>query len=308
VLALTGGTGFIGSALARRLSASGCRIRALARSSRNTAGLTALGVEIIIGDLSERETLRRLLHGVDAVVHCAGAVRGRSLSDFNRVNVDGVARLAEIASMQQEPPRFLLLSSLAARMPFLSQYAASKRSGEEILRLIAGDRMEWAALRPPAVYGPGDRELLPLLHCMAHGIGPELGPVGARFSMLYVDDLAVAVDAWLGTNHPVSSIFELHDGRANGYSWEEARQIVAALRDRKSYPIRVPGRFLDIVGRMSLLLSKLSGRTPMLSPGKVRELTHSNWVCDNTAFIDATGWTPRVQLAEGVDRTLRQRM
>ena len=97
---------------------------------------------------------------MNAVVHCAGVVRGATRGDFESVNVSGVAALATISSEQQPPPRFLSLSSLAAREPSLSYYAASKREGERALAQTAGD-MQWAVLRPPAVYGKGDKELLP---------------------------------------------------------------------------------------------------------------------------------------------------
>ena len=80
---------------------------------------------------------------------------------------------------QQHLPRFISISSLAAREPHLSPYAESKKKGEEILAKRAGDR-PWAVLRPPAVYGPGDKELLPLFRWMFRGIGPVLGPPEAR--------------------------------------------------------------------------------------------------------------------------------
>jgi len=305
VLALTGGTGFIGSALGKRLVAAGWNLRALVRSPERSNRLKSLGIEVVIGDLSQRPALELLVAGVNAVIHCAGAVRGRGQSDFIAVNVHGVARLAEAAALQESVPRFLLLSSLAARAPELSHYAESKRLGEDALRAVAGTTMEWCALRPSAVYGPGDRELLPLLRSMALGIGPRLGPAAARFSMLYVDDLAAAVEAWLGAGQPVRGVFELHDGRENGYSWEEAAQIVAALDNRRSYSVRIPRSVLQLAAWVSLGASRLSGQAPMLSPGKVRELTHLNWVCDNTAFNRATGWSPKVQLPMGARRTLR---
>ena len=86
MLALTGGTGFIGSALARRLRHSGYAIRALVRSPQKANALTSLGIEVVLGELDENLAVRRLLRGASAVVHCAGAVRGRGWLDFARVN------------------------------------------------------------------------------------------------------------------------------------------------------------------------------------------------------------------------------
>ena len=92
-VALTGATGFIGRTLVRRLESAGLKVRALVRSTSDVTLLPA-GVERVVGALDDAESLRRLVRGARAVVHCAGAVRGASARDFDPVNVDGVARLA----------------------------------------------------------------------------------------------------------------------------------------------------------------------------------------------------------------------
>ena len=301
VVALTGATGFIGGRLARRLCSAGWQVRVLVRPATNTASLAGLGVQQLKGDLKDQESLQRLVADTYAVIHCAGAVRGVTPAQFNRINVEGVARLARVAVSQR--PRFLLLSSLAAREPGLSPYAASKQQGEQALVAEAGE-MPWVALRPPAVYGPGDRELLPLFQWMGRGIAPVLGSVGARFSLLYVDDLAAAVLQWLHQPQGVSGIFELHDGHAGGYSWDEVVAIASVLRARRIRRVPVPAFLLRLLAGLSVSISRLGGYAPMLTPGKVRELRHPDWVCDNVAISRALGWTPQVELAEGLRRTL----
>jgi nucleoside-diphosphate-sugar epimerase len=167
-IALTGATGFIGKTLARRLTATEWQIRGLVRPPSQGSPQVEIAIQWIEGDLGDPDSLRRLVSGVDAIVHCAGAVRGASQAHFNRVNVDGVARLVQAATEQHQLPRFLLMSSLAAREPHVSPYAASKRQGEEALAMGAG-HMGWATFRPPAVYGPGDKELLPLFRWIGRG-------------------------------------------------------------------------------------------------------------------------------------------
>ena len=125
VIALTGATGFIGGVLAQRLEAEGWQVRALVRLSSVKARLTGMVTQWVIGDLEDMDSLRRLVCGVEAVVHCAGAVRGASQDYFNRVNSAGVARLVQAATEHYPPPRFLMISSLAAREPNISPYAAS---------------------------------------------------------------------------------------------------------------------------------------------------------------------------------------
>ncbi len=303
LVALTGATGFIGGALAHGLLASGWRVRALVRNPARARTLSALGVQLVPGDLSDSDALQRLVADADAVVHCAGSVRGVSQADFDPVNATGVAHLVRAAAAQPRPPRFLALSSLAAREPQLSPYAASKHAGEQALAAAAGP-MPWLALRPPAVYGPGDREMLPLLRWLQRGIAPVLGAPGARLSLLFVDDLVSALEQCLNAPELPQGIFELHDGHPQGYSWEEIVDQAAAFRGRPVRALRVPLPLLRGLARASLVWARLSGQPPMLSPGKYRELTHPDWVCDNRALTRASGWQPRVQFQEGLARTL----
>lgn len=302
-VALTGATGFIGGALVGRLAAAGWRIQALVRPTASRARLAAVGAELVVGDLGDLDSLRRFIYQAEAVVHCAGAIRGASQAYFNRVNVDGVARLVHAAAGEHPAPRFLLISSLAAREPHLSAYGASKRQGEKVLAAGAG-AMPWAVLRPPAVYGPGDRELLPLFRWMEKGIAPVLGPRNARFSLLYVEDLAEAVVQWLESGRAVHRTFELDDGRAGGYTWSDVANTVARLRSRGVTLVRVPVLLLKVLAALNLAAARGLGYQPMLTPGKIRELRHQNWVCDSAALTGATGWSPKVSLEEGLRRTL----
>lgn len=302
-IAVTGATGFIGGMLIAQLAAAGWRVRALARprSARKLPGLP--GVEPVIGSLQDSESLNRLLQDASAVVHCAGAVRGVSAADFDAVNVEGVKQLVRAALSRSPRPRFLSLSSLAARAPELSHYASSKRGGEQALAGMAED-MEWVALRPPAVYGPGDRELLPLFQWMGRGIAPVLGEADARVSLLYVEDLCAAVLKWLDAGQCRSGIYEINDTRAGGYSWDEIIAQVSALRSRRILRLPLPAPLLHSLAAINVTAARLIGYAPMLTPGKVRELRHPDWVGDNAALTAAIGWQPGFSLQEGLRRTM----
>lgn len=302
VVAVTGATGFIGGALARRLVNLGWRIRVLVRSTSARGRLAGIAADLVVGDLGDLDSLRRFVYQAEAVVHCAGAVRGASQAYFDRVNVEGVARLVHAAAGEHPAPRFLLISSLAAREPRLSAYAASKQRGEEVLA-AGGGTLPWMVLRPPAVYGPGDRELLPLFRWMERGIAPVLGSANSRFSLLYVEDLAEAVLRWLVSGTALHRTFELDDGRPGGYTWTEVADIIGSLHSRSVIPVRVPVLFLRVLAALNLAAARVIGYKPILTPGKVRELRHPNWVCDNAAFTGATGWSPKVSLEEGLRRT-----
>jgi len=302
-IAVTGGTGFIGGMLIHHLVNTGYRVRALTRD-RSAHKLPELpGLEAVSGSLQDSESLRLLLHDASAVVHCAGAVRGVTAADFNAVNVDGVIQLVQAALSLSPRPRFLSLSSLAARAPQLSHYASSKRQGEQALASMAAD-MEWVALRPPAVYGPGDKEMLPLFQWMGRGIAPVLGEAHARVSLLYVEDLCAAVLRWLDAGQCESGIYELNDTQAGGYSWDEVIANVSALRARRIVRLALPAALLRLLAGVNVTAARLIGYAPMLTPGKVRELRHPDWVADNTALTAAIGWQPEISLQEGLRRTM----
>jgi len=305
-LALTGATGFIGAALLKHLLRAGWAVNALCRSvpPRWRADNGHSRLRWFQGSLENPESLKRLVSGATAVVHCAGAVRGASASQFNRVNVEGVARLVQAARELHPLPRFLLISSLAAREPQLSHYSNSKRGGEDVLRSAATGIM-WTALRPSAVYGPGDRETLPLVRCMQHGFAPVLGPLTSRFSLLYVDDLADAVRHLLEMVEWAPGPFEIHDGRPGGYGWGDLIRTVSRIIRKPVRQLRISRGLLRIAACVNLSGARVFGYRPMLTPGKVRELTHVDWVCDDTPLRAATGWKPRVLLEDGMRRTLQ---
>ncbi len=267
-------------------------------------GLAGFSDELVQGDLHNAAALRRLVDDAFAVVHCAGAVRGVSQADFDRVNVQGVENLvaAMTADGQAEPARLLSLSSLAAREPSLSFYAQSKSRGEQVL-VEQASQIPWLALRPPAVYGPGDRELLPLFRLMAKGIAPVFGRRDARFSMIYVDDIAGLVLAWLRQSVPVSGIYAFDDGKPGGYGWDEVAATVARLCRRPVRTVRVPAPVLDIPARINRSLAGIFGYAPMLTPEKLRELRHPDWVCDNQSLQRVLDWQPRYPLEQGLINT-----
>ena len=300
-VAITGATGFIGTVLLRHLVEQGDLVKALYRPASTPRSNQSDSIQWLRGDLDDIESLRALVDGVDAVIHCAGAVRGTSLEQFEATNAAGVRHLID-AAVEQKVPRFLLMSSLAAREPTLSAYASSKRSGEVVLEDYQ-DRISCDILRPPAVYGPGDREMLPLLRLIRRGIVPIVGDKDGRFSLIHVDDLAAAVSCLLRSGYaPESRCFELHDGQTGGYTWQQIATIATRLNNKKPRCLAIPRSLLQMIALVNSSLARLIGYRPMLTPGKVREIYHPDWVCDNTAISEATDWQPRILFYEGMQR------
>lgn len=296
---LTGATGFIGRRIQAALLAAGYPVRALVRPGSRSLRHLDPRCDRVDCALGDDRGLAAALAGARAVVYCAGRVRGRSLAEFLPANAGGVEAVLRTLSAVTTNPPFLLISSLAASRPELSHYARSKSLGERAVQTLAAG--PWTIIRPPAVYGPGDREMRPILNMLRRGLILHTGPREQRMSLLHVDDLAAAVTNWLAAwRNCQGSIYTIDDGRPGGYDWG----AMAAAAGRADYRcLRIPPGLLSALGFCNLQLSRLTGKAPMLTPGKVRELTEAEWLCDNSAFTAATAWRPRVDLASGLRLT-----
>ena len=304
IVAVTGGTGFIGESLCRSLLARGYRVRVLARNPRRAENLRSRGAELVQGSLDDGAALLRLLANSDAVIHCAGTVRGRTLADFTPANVEGIRNLLAALGQHDNHSRLLVLSSLAARQPELSPYAASKQMGEQLI-LESAAAIDVTVLRPPAVYGPGDKELLPLFRLMAGGLALMPGKPNDRVSLIYIDDLVEAVGAWLSLKKPPQQIFTLSDPATAGYSWAEIVGIASRVLKRKIRLLRTPAPAMNALASLNLTVSGLMGYAPMFTPSKLRELRHPDWSCDCLEFSRATGWHPQIPFEIGLALTLK---
>lgn len=304
LLALTGATGFVGSHLIEHFAAKGWRIRALVRRWPPPNGIGAsVPVERIEGDLAAPDSLARLLDGADAIVHAAGLIKARDKADLFRANRDLAGRFAAAAAKHAPKAQFLLLSSLAAREPQLSAYAASKRAGETAV----GDALGGAGpviLRPPAVYGPGDRETLRLFAMAVRGRIVTPAGASARLGFIAVADLAAAVEAALVTTAARGRTFACDDGNVQGYGWDALVRLAGEAVGHHVVRFAVPGWAVLTAGAVGSALHRLGLGDPQLSLGKVREILHGEWRGDNPPLTALTGWRPHIAAARGFAETV----
>ncbi len=294
-IALTGTTGFIGRSLVRGLLARGHEVRALVRQNRPDGLVEDDRLTLVTGDLHSPPALQQLVADSDAVIHLAGAIRGRSREDFQRINTDGTRALAQAVAHTAADAHFVHVSSLAASKPELSWYAGSKREGED---LLPGIVRHWSVLRPPAVYGPEDPALAPVWRALARGWLPVIGSPHNRFSLVYVDDVVEALCRLAAMPRSSQRIATIHDGRSNGYDWRALAELAAAERGGKVRTITVPPTLLRAIAAVNLRLSRFYHQPPVLVPGKARELAHHDWVCNNDALGEILGWTPGIEVPQ----------
>jgi nucleoside-diphosphate-sugar epimerase len=289
-LGITGGTGFIGSHLIDVALAAGHRIKALTR--REQPGRE--GVEWIAGSLEDRSALHELVTEVDAVIHIAGVITAPDAAGFEKGNVEGtLAMLA--AATAGGIHRFIHVSSLAAREPRLSLYGASKARSEDLVR---SSGLEWAIVRPPAVYGPGDKETLELFR-MAR-IGLMLMPPHGRVSLIHADDLSRLLIALAGPDAPSSILVEADDGKPGGWTHRQfARELGRAVGTKPAI-VSAPGLFLKLAARADQLFR---GPRAKLTVDRAAYFSHRDWVVDPKLGVPHDLWQPQIPTEQGLKET-----
>ncbi len=289
VLAITGGTGFVGSRLIDLALAAGHEIRALTR--RPQAGRT--GIAWIDGALDTPEPLDRLLHGADVALHVAGVVNAPDRAGFAFGNVAGTQAVVD-AAIRAGVRRFVHTSSLSAREPGLSNYGWSKRAAETV---VAASGLDWSIVRPPGIYGPGDMELRDLFRMARTGVA--LLPPRGRVSVIHVDDIA-ALLLTLAAADAAPAIHEADDGRPGGWTHAELIRAIGVAIGRKPLAVPLPKAVLTLAAYGD---RAFRGTGAKLTPDRVGYLCHPDWTVDPAKRPDPALWTPRVPTAQGLADT-----
>lgn len=290
-IALTGSTGFVGRHLVAALDEAGFSLKLLVREGSRERGFGR--AETIIGALDDEVALARLVAGAASVIHLAGAIAAPDRASFFAINALGTEKLARAAAAAGVE-RFIHVSSLAAREPQLSDYGASKRKAEETLLDLAPPNL--LIVRPPVVYGPGDRATLPLLAQFTRRLAVLPANPEARISLIYVEDLANYLIARLVDE--MAGLHEIDDGRPGGYGWPDLLKGAAETEGHEARAIFLPRWLLEGLSYpVEMLGSALKLRVP-LTPGKVRELYHGDWVAHGAGVPSAR------QFAEGFRLTI----
>jgi nucleoside-diphosphate-sugar epimerase len=302
LVAVTGATGFVGGHIVRAFTEANWRVRILARRIPLSAQLADLTPDAVPGSLEDGGALRALVRDADAIVHAAGSVRALDAASFHRDNADGTSRLLAATRAAAPHARLLLISSLSAREPSLSDYAASKRAGELVIE-NGGAGIDWTVLRPPAVYGPGDKEMLPFFRMAALGslAAPANGP--ARLSLIHAADLARACLAIAEARDLRGATLEIDDQHCGGYDWPEIAAALAAAVGRPVRLRRLPRWLLDTLASISTRWAGLVKRPAMVTPGKVRELWHPDWVARTDELQKNLRWMPEYTVFKGFSET-----
>lgn len=312
---VTGANGFLGSHIAQRLSAGGHDVRLLVRRTSKLEGIAALDVERVNGDVRDPASLLKAATGADVVVHTAGITSALSQREYDDVNARGTNAMIS-AAVLAGVGRFVYVSSLAAQGPSpdgevqqpdvephpTSPYGCSKLAGERFV-LRAVEDMSVAIVRPPVIYGPRDRGLLPLFRLARLRVMPVYADGSHRLSWIHVRDAADAISTVATAEGPAGSVYTISDGGI--YTWDE---LVSLLRTALGYSLlrlHVPHPLYAAAGRAADVAA-IAIRKPLpLSSHKVTEMSQKHWICDNQRIHHDLGWKPAIPPAEGVAETVR---
>ena len=251
---------------------------------------------MIQGDLQPGPHLDRLLLGATALIHCAGRVRGELYSEFEDDNVHGTIALVDACKQSQTTIHFIQISSLASRQPQLSHYSKSKYEAEQYIKNNYSG--PWSIVRPPAIYGGHEQEMKPVFDWMQRGILWLPCKADNRFSLIHINDLTQLIVGHSLRQLSLHKVIEPDDGHQNGYSWHEIRSIGSTVFQRKIRMFALPALLLGSVSRVNVVICRILGKSPMLTPEKLSELRFANWVA--APERGAENWIAEIPLSKGI--------
>ena len=313
---VTGASGFLGSHIAEELARQEHTVRVLVRRTSDRSFLRGFETEEALGDVTQPESLPAAVAGVDAVVHAAGLVKARSAAEFQAVNAGGTANLLSALNDAAGLRRFVLISSLSAHGPSpdgrprrldepaapVSDYGRSKLMAEEFVRSWAGEERPATIIRPPAIYGPRDRAMLPLFRMVRRRFAPLLGDGTNAISCIYAEDAAraAALAATAGGDAPSATYF-LDDGSV--YTWRELLAAIEQAVGRKALRLPSPHWAFATAAFLSESYGRLLRRAVSFNRDKYTEMRQRYWVCSHEEIARDLGWKPQVTLSEGAALT-----
>lgn len=311
---VTGANGFVGSRLCRRLLADGFNPIAGVRRGCDDSLIKELKLEYRLGDINQPETLNAMVEGVDYIIHNAGLVKAKSIEQFMIVNQQGTRNLLLAAEKNKNLKKFIYISSLAAAGPSekgqpltedipphpITEYGRSKAAGEKEV-IDFSDRINAVSIRPPAVYGPGDKEMFSFFQILNNRLMPFLGNPGRRIQLVHVDDLCYGVSCTLRAPTKSGSIYFIAE--SGSYSYGELVGYIRKGVGRWALPLYLPGFTVKFIALISEGMMRLFGKAPMFTVEKANEILE-HWEVSTEKAARDLGYRSKIPFPEGARQTV----
>ncbi len=291
-LAITGATGFVGQTLVRLALDGGWHVRALTRSPKPSTG----GLSWIIGSLEDPAWLAELVRGSDAVIHVAGVVNAADRAGFAKGNIEGTRAVVD-ATKNEGVHRFIHVSSLSAREPALSNYGWSKAEAESV---VANSTLDWTMVRPPAIYGPGDKDMLDLFKMAQRGF--VLLPPAGRLSVIEVSDLARLLLALIDRPETAGKIYDADDGHVGGWSHVQFGRAIGEAVGKHITTLSMPRALVSLGAKLDRVAR---GSNAKLTADRAAYFCHPDWVIDEKQRVPSKIWVPEIETCAGLRETAK---
>lgn len=294
-IAITGATGFVGSRMLDLVVREGYDVRALTRRKQDDRP----GVTWVRGALDDAASLADLCSNTDVVLHIAGVVNAPDRAGFEAGNVAGTLAVIE-AAKQAGAARFIHVSSLAATQPKLSIYGETKATAEKI---VATSGLDWTIIRPPAVYGPGDGEMLDLFKMAKLGFVTLPPDADGRLSVIHVDDLCAALLALVPYHDDFTAqIYELDDGKSGGWTQASFAKAIGWAMGKRITTVGLPKSLLRLGAKADRLVRRDKAK---LTADRINYFCHDDWTIDPQKRPPAQLWQPQIETREGLKDTAK---
>ena len=284
---VTGGTGFTGTFLLKKLCASGFQVRAIRRPSSNIDALKDLPIDWYSGDVYDEELLARAMEGVQEIYHVAAAYRVTNLpeQEYYDVHLTSTKILARLALKQPSFDRFVLVSTVGVlghiENPPVDEsapynpgdlYQLTKKEAEEwLIEFAAEHRLPYSVVRPAAIYGPGDRRLLKLFKIAKLPVMPIIGRSKGLYHLIHVEDLVDFICLVPTLSETEGEIFICGDPEPS--SIQEMLSIISSHLDKKPRFFRIPATPVFALARLVDRISRMVGVEPIIYPRRIAFFT-----------------------------------
>jgi NADH dehydrogenase len=294
MILVTGGTGFVGSHLIKRLRQKGLPVRAVVRNPGKEQGLRDLGVEVVQGDVRDRPSLEAAARGCDTVVHLVGIIQEAPGQTFQGIHVEGTRNIVE-ASKKTGVRHVVYQSALGTRRDAQSVYHTTKWAAEEIVR---SSGTAWTVLRPSLIYGPGDKFTIKMSGMLKLSpFVPVLGSGTSKVQPIYIDDVVTCLEKIVTADSLLNKVYEI--GGPEQLTYTELLETIAQALGIRRPTVHLPLAFMKPIAR---LLEAVLPNPPVTTDQLV--MLQEDNVCGMKDIREVFGVEP-VTFREGLRRFLR---
>jgi dihydroflavonol-4-reductase len=276
--------------------------------------LQGLSVDIVRGDLLDFESLMKCLEGVDYIVHIAGVTKAKRTSEFFNGNAKATENLLRAASTMKHLRKFCYLSSLTAVGPSstgipltetapcnpITSYAQSKLEAEIHCNRFA-DRIPTVIIRPPAVFGPRDTDILEMFKLVNYGFKPVIGSSEKTLSLVYAPDLAMGIIQATLDERTIGQTYNISDPTI--FTFSSLIDYIATLIDRRTINVRLPQGLMYSIAGITQFFSMFGKKPAVLNIEKARDLLQKHWICDSKKIHNHIGFQTETNIYVALKKT-----